>query len=137
VLRAPPKGYLPDIYTTQPVSAQGTVTITGLGEEGDNIKVQVIDPNYGPIILGQYTLTGAEPFQETIALNLYNSIVLNSYGYTASLNGAAITIIARDGLGTSLNLQGKLSVIITDAPDTLEINGTDQLLINSTDLVEI
>ena len=137
LLNTPPKGYLPDAYTVQPKDATGTVTITGLGEEGDVISVQVIDPNFGPVILGTYTLTGSEPFTGTIALNLYNNVVKNQYGYTATINNATITITAREGLGASINLQGRLSVIIVLAADLLQINNTDKLLINSADILQL
>lgn len=102
------------------VRAVGSVTIHAIGDEGDNIAVYVNDPELGVIMLGQYTQSPTVYDPEDIAYELSVSMSTNPYGYQIIYpngnNYDSISVIAREGLGASINNDNHLFIIITPTP---------------------
>ena len=79
-----------------------------------NLSLSFIDdPVFGLIILGTYTVLITDTTEILVATGLANSLTLNSYGYGISRINNIITIEARAGLGSSINDNDRLQVIIS------------------------
>lgn len=100
---------------TNETRAKGYIEITNLGffNTGKLITVYVDDPVFGLIILGTYTVLITDTTEILVATGLANSLTLNSYGYGISRINNIITIEARAGLGSSINDNDRLQVIIS------------------------
>lgn len=117
----------------QETNATAELTITDVGDDGDEIEVFVDDPLYGSISLGSYVKQSSDTTVTILAATIAAALNLNAYGYTATSALGVITIAARPGLGETLTFRSNLSVVITPVPTFILINATDELLINSTD----
>lgn len=95
------------------VKATGTVTITGVGADGDTIEI-VVEEYGGDVSLGTYTKVAGD----TTVTNVADAIeaIINAgtltHGYTCSNVAGVITIVAREGLGVFLNTGTPLSTTI-------------------------
>lgn len=117
----------------QESNAIGTLTITDIGDDGDEIEVFVDDPLYGSISLGSYVKLSSDTTATILAASITAALNTNTYGYTVTSALGVITIAARSGLGDTLTFRSNLSVVITPVPTFILINATDELLINATD----
>lgn len=99
---------------TNEVRAKGYIEVTSLGffNTGKVITVYVDDPGLGLIILGTYTILITDTTEILVATGLANSLTSNSYGYGISRINNTITIEARLGLGSSINDNNRLQVVI-------------------------
>lgn len=95
------------------VNAIGSLTVTDIGNDGDMIEVDINDPYFGGITLGTYTKVTADSTATILAASIANALQSNMYGYAASSTGANVYITARAGLGSTINGQNLISVIIT------------------------
>lgn len=95
------------------VFATATITVTGLGVDGDTIEVLVDDPVLGSISLGTYTQQSSDTTTTILAASITSTINGNPYGYSATSNGAVITLTARPGLGAAVNGGSRVSVVTT------------------------
>ena len=104
------------------VRATGRITITEIGDEGDNIEAFVNDPLLGVISLGSYTITNLDVTQASIyntTDRIAQALAANTYGYQVVLMGTTspyILIIAREGVGATINGNNNLYVVITETP---------------------
>ena len=92
--------------TTGETKATATLTVTGIGTNGQTSTVYVQDPLYGTFALASYTKSGGDDTAAKVATSIVTAI--NSFtsvngGYSASSTGAVITITARAGLGARIN----------------------------------
>jgi hypothetical protein len=100
------------------VKATGTVTITGVGANGDTIEILVSE--YGnptgseSVSLGVTTKTSAETTVTLLAALIVTTINAGTetHGYTATNLAGVITITAREGLGIFLNSGTPISTTI-------------------------
>ena len=100
---------------TNEIRAKGYIDITSVGrtDPGIIITVYIDDPDLGFIILGAYTVLPSDTSTSLVAIGLANSLTLNPYGYGISRINNIITIEARVGLGSSINDNNRLQVILT------------------------
>jgi len=95
------------MYNMTPVEpeteATASITIDAIGFVGDTITVYVNDPELGIILLGSYTQTALDINTTTLAENINIELLNNSYGYGIEWTASTIDIIARPGLGSSIN----------------------------------
>lgn len=117
----------------QEANATAELTITDIGDNGDEIEVFVDDPLYGSISLGSYVKLSSDTTATILAASITAALNTNTYGYTVTSALGVITIAARTGLGDTLTFRSNLSVVITPVITFLLINATDELLINATD----
>jgi hypothetical protein len=107
-----------DTYTDE-TKAQGQITITVVGADGDIISASVAEPKVGGgtnvIQLGSFTKTSAETTVTLLAAAF--AAVINAgtvtHGYTASPSSGIVTITARAGLGIALNTGAPLAVSVS------------------------
>lgn len=87
------------------VRASATLTITNVGTNGDWMWVYAITPNNGWIWIGNYQKQSGDTTTTAVATALQASINSNttSTGYSATRNGAEITIVSPAGLGATNN----------------------------------
>ena len=101
-----------DLNTLE-VKATGTVTVTGVGSNGDTFEVVVAE--YGSdVSLGTYTKLSGDTTVTLVAVAitaLINSGTL-THGYTATSAIGVVTVISRAGLGVFLNTGTPLSTTI-------------------------
>lgn len=98
--------------------AEGVVTITAIGANGDTITINVTE--YDDLNLTQtvelctYTKTASETTVTLIAAAIV--VLINAgtetHGYTASNTAGAVTIVAKSGLGIFLNSGTPISTVI-------------------------
>lgn len=93
------------------VNAVGTITVDTLGNTGDIINVTVNDPDLGVITIGTYTIVSGDTTLTILAGHL--AAAITGSGYTATSNGAVISVTARSGLGSLIN---GLSLIVSYIP---------------------
>lgn len=95
------------------VKADGTVTITNVGANGDTIEI-VADEYGGDVSLGTYTKVSGDTTVTNVAVAI--KAIINAgtltHGYTADNAIGVITITAREGLGVFLNSGTPLSTTI-------------------------
>jgi hypothetical protein len=104
----------PPIYA---VNAIGSILITGIGNNGDNIEVLVDDPQLGNISLGSYTKQSGDTTTTILAASVASALSGNSYGYSVSSSVANVNITARNGLGGTINGGGRLTVSAVITPE--------------------
>lgn len=99
---------------TNEVRAKGYINIESLAinDTGLLITVYINDPDFGLIVLGTYTVLITDTTPTLVATGLANSLSLNTYGYGISRINNVITIEARLGMGSSINDNNRLQVII-------------------------
>jgi hypothetical protein len=95
------------------VKAEGTVTFTAVGANGDTVNITVTE--YGEDVdLGTFTKTASESTVTLLAVAV--KAVINAgtdtHGYTSDNVAGALTITAREGLGVFLNSGTPLSTTI-------------------------
>lgn len=97
------------------IRAKGYLNIDSIGrtDTGIIITVYVDDPDFGIIVLGTYTVLSTDTSTDLVAIGLANSLTLNSYGYGISRIDSTITIEARIGVGSSINDNNRIQVVLT------------------------
>lgn len=113
--------------------AFGQITITDVGDDGDQIEVFVDDPLYGSISLGSYTKTSADTTVTILAASITAVINQNTYGYIATSALGVITIISRSGLGNTLIFRDNLSIVLTPIPIFVVAENGDILITENGD----
>lgn len=93
-------------------NATASITITDVGDDGDEISVAVNDPVYGTILLGSYVKQTSDTTPTILAASIAAVLSGNSYSYGATSTGADIIITSRNGLGTQMNTGNRLIVTI-------------------------
>jgi hypothetical protein len=97
--------------------ATATFLVTAVGANGDSVELKVAEPFGKVVSLGVYTKSGTEGSVAAIAsviaalINAGTSV----HGYTAAVNAATITIMARKGLGIFLNTGAPLTATYSAA----------------------
>ena len=71
--------------------------------EGRTVTFDVLDPVLGIIQLCSYTADGIVSTKEALAQAVYESLILNQYGYTMSIDGDTIYVNPRIDLLDSIN----------------------------------
>ena len=92
--------------------AIGYITIDDIGNDGDEIFVSVNDPILGVISFGSYVKQSSDTTTTILAASIASVLSGNSYGYVVSSQTNVITIIARPGLGSSIDGNNRLIVTI-------------------------
>ena len=95
-------------------NATATITVDSIGNDGDNIEVFVDDPTLGEISLGDYTKVSGDTDTTILAVHIASALNLNTHGYTITSSVNTILITARNGLGSSINGDNRLTVVIND-----------------------
>jgi len=92
--------------------ASGSFLVTAAGTNGDIVTLSVADPFNGLVVIGSYTKVVGDSTAANVAAKIAAAINANtsSTGYSATVSSATVTIIARTGLGISLNSGTPLSV---------------------------
>lgn len=95
------------------VKGTATVTITGVGANGDTIEVSIAEPDE-TISLGTYTKVSGDTTVTLVATAIRDIINAGTltHGYTASILAGVITIVAREGLGIFVNTGTPVSTTI-------------------------
>lgn len=95
------------------VKATGTVTITGIGADGDTIAV-VVEEYGSDVTLGTYTKVAGDTTVTLVAVAIVTAINAGTltHGYTATNVIGVVTITSRAGLGIFLNSGTPLSTTI-------------------------
>lgn len=102
--------------------ATATYTVSAAGANGDTINFTVNEVASGKSVnLGTFTKTSTYTTTANVAVGIAQAISQNSsvHGYLASVTGSVVTIVARPGLGISLNTGTQLVSTSVGA-----INGT-------------
>ena len=83
---------------------QASITFASLGSgnEGRFISFNIVDPILGNIELCYYTVTALIITKEELAQAVYESLILNQYGYTMSIDGDTIYVNPRIDLLDSI-----------------------------------
>lgn len=117
------------------VLASASITINTIGDEGQTITVLINDPNLGIISLGTYTILASDTTTAITATNISAVLQSNTYGYGVSVIGNAITIVAPQGYGSSINGVSPNCVITdiyfisTESNDILTTENNENLII--------
>jgi len=85
----------------QIASATAVFYIDGTYDTGSRIKVSVIDPSLGLIVICTYLITVLDTTKEIVATNL--ALAINTNGYLAVSNGNAVIVTAPLALGSTIN----------------------------------
>lgn len=109
----------PDVTAAK---ATATITVTDVGDNGDEIEIFVDDPVDGLVSLGSYTKQNTDTTTTILAASIVTACEGNSYGYEFTSQNAVITITA-NATGSDMNTGDRLSVVIT--PNTSPIPLTD------------
>lgn len=97
-----------DTYTDE-TPAEAEYEVTAVGSNGDTVKIEVVEPNIDgsttTVNLGTYTKVSGDTTAANVATAI--GLLINNgtltHGYSATVDTATVTIIARDGLGIALN----------------------------------
>jgi hypothetical protein len=115
-----------DDYSDE-TKATGKVTITGVGADGDTIKITVAE--YAETVdLGTYTKVSGDTTVTLVAAAIVAIINAGTltHGYTALNSSGVITITARPGLGVFLNTGTPLvaTIVGTATATTVQFGGS-------------
>jgi hypothetical protein len=105
-------GILPDYDDETP--ATGTITVTGVGTNGNSITINVLEPFGKLVALGTYIKVVGDATTANVATSIAAAINANTAttGYSATVAGSVVTITARPGLGVFLNSATPMSTVI-------------------------
>lgn len=94
--------------------ARGYLTVTSVTTQtiGSLLTVYVNDPVLGLISLGSYTQQASDTTVDILATSIAAALATNTYGYVISRINNIISIEARIGLGSTINDNGRLIIII-------------------------
>jgi Protein of unknown function (DUF2586) len=107
-----------DYTYSDETKATGSYLVTAFGATGDTITISVVEPN-GTVVIATYTRASTDTTTILVATGIRNAInanTVNNGGYTATLTGSTVTIIARPGLGIFPNTGTN---IIVTSPGTI------------------
>jgi hypothetical protein len=95
------------IVNTYPdeTQATGSFLVTAAGTNGDAVSLYVADPFNGSVLIGSYTKVSGDTTTANVATKIAAAInaLTSTTGYSATVSGSTVTVIARVGLGIALN----------------------------------
>ncbi len=83
--------------------ATASITIISVPANGYNIQVFVNDPTLGSISLGSYIKGSGDTTTTILTTNITTQLASNTFGYVVTSTANVITIVARTGLGATIN----------------------------------
>jgi hypothetical protein len=101
------------------VKSTATILITNMGANGDKITMSVAEPLFAGgtqvVSLGSYTKVAGDTLANNIATGAAAAINAGTatHGYSATVTTATVTILARKGVGVTLESPGVLSAVVT------------------------